>query len=399
MARFFRAPTATHTGGAVGILVGRRFLLLLVVSACATGSIDLSDNPGGGPSTQGGDADVLSGDSASAPGDSAIAPGDFAPTPGDSAPAPGDSAPTPGDDAPLPGDSTPQSHAPAVHFGYYRVDLVPSGGQSYAQTVAPFANLAYVDWYADARAFDYEEGAPMGQVKQNMAGMLERVTAAGLDVIMDVAYGNAWGPRLTKQGIFNTAAPYWDRIKYVILGDELSMSRDEAEAVIVELRNGIAGAGLAARPIGVTLTPDFVLGSPDILNASWDFISIEAYTQVCSCGNCGNGTPEAEAAAVVSHIHQQEAIIPADKRLVLVLQGYDRNGAFANTPALVAINRASYFDIVKDNPRYLAMVAFNWQREGSTCAQNPAPTYGHGTSGYPQLQAVHREIWNDLTGQ
>jgi hypothetical protein len=287
-----------------------------------------------------------------------------------------------------------------VDFGYYRVDLVTGGGASYADVVNDWTNLAYVDWYADARAFDYPEGGDMTQVRANMDGILARVTGAGLEVMMDIAYGGAWGPRLTKAAILGTAAPYWDRVKYIILGDELTLSRAEANDRLDELRRAIANLGLAPRPIGVTLTPQLVLGGdapPEILAASWDFISIEAYTPSCTCSACGRGAPADEAAAVVAQTRAQEARVPAGIDLVLVLQGYDRNGAFDRVDALAAVNRQSYFDLVKGNPRYRAMVAFNWQREGSTCAEHPYPAWGHGTSGIPELQAVHQEIWADLT--
>ena len=82
----------------------------------------------------------------------------------------------------------------------------------------------------------------------------------------------------------------------------------------------------------------------------------------------------------------------------MIMQGYDRNGAFANKATLEAINRATWFQMVKGKPRYKVIAIFNWNREGSTCAANPYPTHGHGTSGLPALQAIHQEIWRDLTG-
>jgi hypothetical protein len=263
--------------------------------------------------------------------------------------------------------------------------------------VRAWTDLAYVDWNADARAFDYPEGTDMSPLRAAMDGILQRVTDAGLDVMMDVSYGSVWGPRLTRQGILETATPYWERVRFIILGDELDLSLADAADALDQFRTAMRNLSLPERPIGVTLTPDFVLGRPEMLGAGWDFIAIEAYTPSCSCGSCGPGTAEEEIAVIADHVAQQEAIIPADVDLVLVLQGYDRNGAFANVDTLAEINRASYFRIVRDNPRYKAMVVFNWEREGSSCETNPYPDHGHGTSGLPQLQAVHQEIWRDLT--
>lgn len=300
-----------------------------------------------------------------------------------------------------PPDAATTTHPPTLDFGYYRVDLVAAGGQSYASAVRAWTNLAYADWGTDARAFDVPEGGDMTPVRNNMAGILRRLTAEGLGVMMDVSWGIAWGPRLTKAGILQTAAPYWDSIRYLVLGDELTLTQAEADAAITEWRNALTALGLAARPIGVTLTPDAVLAGasvPGVLLADWDFIAMEAYTPACTCAACGNGTPADELAAVAASVAAQEARIPADKDLVMVLQGYDRNGAFRDITTLAALNRATYFDMVRGKPRYRAMVVFNWYREGSTCTANPYPTWGHGSSAYPSLQSAHQEIWRDLVG-
>lgn len=286
---------------------------------------------------------------------------------------------------------------PRLDFGYYRADRVPSGGASSFDTVKGWTNLAYLDWNADARAFDVPEGGDMTQVKANMAALFQRATSAGLVVMMDVAYGTAWGPRLTKGGILEVAAPYWASVKYVMLGDELELTLADAQAVLAEWRTGVANYGLEARPIGVTLTQAYLLSNPQMLQAGWDYIAVEAYTPTCACGTCGTGTEAQEIAAVAQQMNLMEATVPATVDLVAVLQGYDRNGAFADKDVLAAINRATWFDMVKGDPRYVAMTIFAWDREGSTCAQTPYPTHGHGSSGLPGVQAAHQEIWLDLT--
>lgn len=306
-----------------------------------------------------------------------------------------------GDDAPAIADADPYDDAlpvpPRLDFGYYRVDNVPSGGSSSGAEVSPWTNLAYVDWWADARAFDFAEGADMTPVLDHMAGILQRLSAAGLSFVMDVAYGGAWGPRLTKAAILGVAAPHWDRIGYVILGNELELDRATADAALAEWRSALANLGLPPRPIGITLTPAYVLGNPEMLQAAWDFIAIEAYTPACTCDSCGTGSAQQQIAAIAEQVAAMEAAIPAAHDLVMVLQGYDRNGAFTDADLLAEINRATYFDMVKGEPRYRAMLVFAWDREGSTCAGNPYPQFGHGTSELAAVRAVHQAIWDDLT--
>lgn len=298
-----------------------------------------------------------------------------------------------GPDARIPGaEDVQEADIPPIDFGYYRVDNVPSGGQSYAHVVKAWTNMAYVDWYADGRAFD----SPPAQVVANMQGIMQRVTSQGLSLMMDVGYPGAWGQVLTKADILSAAAPYWGSVKYIILGDELQLTSSAANQIIAEFRTGMTNMGLEPRPIGVTLTPAYVLSDPGILQASFDFIAIEGYTPDCSCVSCGGGSTQAEIDAIAADIADQEAMIPADKSLVMIMQGYDRNGAFTNIDTLAEINRATYFQMVKGKSRYRAIAVFNWHREKSTCPGNPYPAYGHGSSGYPQLQTVHKEIWRDL---
>ena len=299
----------------------RLHALCIVVLAACQPPPEPADPPGAGT----GDYDWPAGDHDLPAGDDDWPAGDHDVPPGGDAAAPGD----PGVPAPA-----------AIHFGYYRVDNAPSGRGSHGATVREWTNIAYVDWYADARAFDHDPGSDMTVVRENMDGILARLTGEGLDVVMDVAYGLAWGPRLTKAAVLFTAAPYWDHVAYIMLGDELQLSAAEADAALVEFRNAVLAVGLEPRPIGVTFTPEYVLGNPDVLHADWDYIAIEAYTPDCRCATCGQGTPRDEIDAVAARTLQQEALIPSHIDLMMIMQGYDRNGAFEEIETLAALNRA-----------------------------------------------------------
>jgi len=295
------------------------------------------------------------------------------------------------------GSGDPSRPAPVLDFGYYRADRVPSGRESHLVRVREWTNLVYFDWYADARAHDYEAGDAMRGALRNMDGMMRRAVAADMVMVMDVSWGLGWGPLLTRGEILQTAAPYWDHVKYVLLGDELQIEVDEANALLASFRTAMTRLGLPERPIGVTLTPKYVLENPPVLGADWDYIAIEAFTPDCRCEDCGQKGARREIDAVAELIRAQEAMIPPEIDLMMIMQGYDRNGFFADIDTLAALNRATYFEMVKGNPRYRAIAVFNWDRPGTECASRPHPQHGHGSRGFPKLQEVHREIWRDLT--
>jgi hypothetical protein len=273
-----------------------------------------------------------------------------------------------------------------IDFGYYNVDTVRYG--FYMNEVTGHTNLVYIG-PSDAGTSE----TPPQERKAQLAELVQRAAAAGMAIMLDIELG---GP-LTVGDVLLAARPHWNSVKYVILDDEPS-DRDftiaQVNAEIDSLRQRMRNLGLDdSRPVGVTLTPNVTL-QDQIIFANWDFINIEAYTQPCSCQSCGAGTAQAEIQAVANRVAQMKARIPSSKFLTVVMQGYDRNGAFTNIPVLAALNRATYFSMVRRDPRVRAIVVFSYGRRGNQCPTGP--NFGFGTRGHPELLSVHHEIWEDI---
>jgi hypothetical protein len=273
-----------------------------------------------------------------------------------------------------------------IDFGYYRVDTLQSGGGQEGNTVKAWTNTVYVGPVDGGTST-----TPPSDRDANFRAILARLAALGFNFVIDVEMGTT----LTQGAVLQAAQPYWDKVKYVVLGDELNPSTTPIDAEATALRNRIRNLGLAAKPVGVVFTPIQVLsGNVGALNL--DFVGLEAYTDQCSCSSCGNTSPEAEVQAGVDQMNRMKALIPATKIIMVVMQAYDRNGAFTATPSLIELNRATYFKMVKGDSRVKALMMFAYVRRGNQC--NTGSQYGFGTIGYPQLAAVHQEIWKDMTG-
>jgi hypothetical protein len=274
---------------------------------------------------------------------------------------------------------------PSIDFGYYNVDTA-RWGQLEAE-VTSWTNLLY----AGGNDAGFSETLP-AERQANLAALVERAAAGGFEIMLDLELG---GP-LTEGDVLLAAAAHWDHVSYLILGDELDMPQADADGEIALLHQRIQNLGLDdSKPVGVTLTSAVTLSS-DVVLAGWDFINIEAYTDPCSCGSCGAASASEEIAAVGDRVAQMKARIPATTELTIVMQGYDRNGAFVDIPVLAELNRATYFAMAKGDPRVKAIVIFSWARAGNTCGTGAG--FGFGSRGHPELQAVHQEIWADLTG-
>jgi len=284
---------------------------------------------------------------------------------------------------------------PTLDFGYYNVDTIRYG--FYVDEVTSRTNLIYIGG-ADAGVSD----TPPAELYANLRLLIARAAQANLQIMLDIELG---GP-LTVGAVLQAAQPHWERVKYVILADELSDPHPgcapghcytvaEINNEIDLLRRRMRNLGLDdSKPIGVTLTPDVALDD-EIVFANWDFINVEAYSQPCSCSACGAATAAPEIQAVAGRLAQAEARIPASTFLTVVMQGYDRNGAFTNLPVLTALNRATYFDMVKGDPRVRAIVVFSYGRRGNQCGTGAG--FGFGTRGHAELIAAHQEIWDDIT--
>jgi len=280
------------------------------------------------------------------------------------------------------GASLPPPNHP-MDFGYYKVNTEIFGGD-FTDEVKGYTNLVYVG------PVDYGPGDPPGPPSDRIAKLtaaISKFAQNNIYMMLDTEFGQI----LTHGDTLSAARPYWDKVKYICMGDEPDMTAAQLDSEIQQERNRIANLGLPARPMGVTLTPATTLNS-DIINAQQlDFINIEAYTPTPQ----NHGDSQQNLATVRQLVERMVARIPASKKLVLILQGYDRNGCFRPiSPDLVDMQDASYL-WVKDNTRVAAMLSFSYGREGAT--GDCGVEYG-GAHRYPELAARHRAIWAAISG-
>lgn len=280
------------------------------------------------------------------------------------------------------GGGTPGSSP--IDFGYYGALTIQNGAGDYTSTVKAWTNIVYLG-PADGGVSE----VPPSERKANLAALCLRAAAQGFNIMLDVGLGGA----LTVGDVLQCGQPVWDKVKYVILRDEPSPADFDVNLEIQLVKNRMTNLGLPIRPIGATFTPATVL-TQNVGQYNFDFINIEAYTSPCACGGCGVSPIATEIATVKNTVQQMKALIPATKNLTVVMQGYNRNGAWSlSNEDLAELNRATWFEMVKGDSRCKAIMIFAYWRENpSSCGTN------HGTFGMPEVSAAHQEIWADMTG-
>jgi hypothetical protein len=173
------------------------------------------------------------------------------------------------------------------------------------------------------------------------------------------------------------AAPHWDSVKYIELADEPSWSQAETAAIVNQVQGELAARGLADRPIGVVYTRTQVLTEDAIFAAGLDYVGIEAYVDPP-----GDPSSDANVAALAAYVQEAKARVPLDKNIVLVMQAYDRNGAWTDMSTLVPLQTAAY-DLARDDPRVIALTMFSYARPG-------------GSMDHPELAREHKKIAEKL---
>jgi hypothetical protein len=175
------------------------------------------------------------------------------------------------------------------------------------------------------------------------------------------------------------AAPHWDSVKFVELADEPSWNQAETEAMITSTRDAMTARGLADRPIGVVYTRTQVLEQDAIFAAGLDYVGIEAYVDPP-----GDPASVTNIATLAAFAQSAKARIPADKNIVIVMQAYDRNGAWTDMSTLVPLQLAAY-DLARDDSRVIALTMFSYARPG-------------GSLDHPELAHQHKLIAEKLLG-
>jgi len=189
---------------------------------------------------------------------------------------------------------------------------------------------------------------------------------------------NVAGPDYLAEAL-DRSAPYWARVVRIELADEPPWSQAETEAIIAGFRAELAARSLPAPPIGIVYTRQQVLAEDAIFAAGLDWVGIEAYVDPP-----GDPSSAVNVQALEDYVNQAKARVPAEKNLVLVMQAYDRNGAWTNMETLVPLQTAAY-DLARDDPRVLSLNMFAYGRPG-------------GSHDHPELRHEHLKIGEKLLG-
>ena len=259
-------------------------------------------------------------------------------------------------DNPLPAPSH------SFDFGYYFVD---GKYGDYRSEVNAHTNIYYALAWAG-----YVSELPWGDAFSE--------SLANADMEDRRIHLNVAGPDYFAEAL-DRSAPYWTRVVRIELADEPPWSQAETEAIIAGFRAELAARSLAAPPIGIVYTRQQVLVEDAIFALGLDWVGIEAYVDPP-----GDPSSAVNVQALQDYVNQAKARVPAEKNLVIVMQAYDRNGAWTNMETLVPLQTAAY-DLARDDPRVLSLNMFAYGRPG-------------GSHDHPELRYAHLRIGEKLLG-
>lgn len=283
-------------------------------------------------------------------------------------------APTPGGLPGPIGGGLPVPNHP-MDLGYYKVDTIQYG--KFADDVKSYTNLTYIDPSDCGFA---SPPTPVADVFANLKSAIARLAGAGLKICLSVDRGSI----LTKGATLQAAQPYWDKVKYVFLGDELDITKDQLNTEIVALRANMTNLGLPIKPVGVTFTPSQILQSDRVTAQEIDVVGVENY-MIYTSDPTGALSSSEDAALMKDLVERQRSKIPATKGIILIVQAYDLNGSFTKiTPNLVDLQSSAYLAVYQDT-RVQGILMFSYGRPG-------------GTKDHPELIPNHRSIWAAISG-
>lgn len=271
------------------------------------------------------------------------------------------------------GAGTPAPTGGAIDFGYYRVDTKQPIAGDYGAEVKPYTNLVYLGIVDSG-----DSTTPTSERITNMAASMARLKANGFKIMLDVEMGG--GGQLSVAQVLDLARPHWEAVKYLVLG-EVELDHTLTNSLINSLKTQVQNRGLAMKPIGFVADDPEIVIRADLTRYNFDFAGLEAYSPTVPCGT----NPTFEVERIRTSLSRQKSAVPPNMFLVIVMQGYNRNGACDNVAVMEAINRATYFEMVKGDARVKAVTIFAYARPG-------------GTRDHPTVKAIHQEIWRDISG-
>lgn len=183
--------------------------------------------------------------------------------------------------------------------------------------------------------------------------------------------------------------PKWGKVESLELRDEPhSWSRAKVDSMARMVKHEVAAAGLAPKPVSATFGDIPILKGSNWTAPALDRVGIEAYRLPVA-----GETPTQARARMAAHIKKQvarvEALAPL-KKINVVAQGYDRNGAWRNIPTLVAVQRPAFeaAKALEQRRKLGVLLIFDWGRFGI----GVDGMMSFGTRGYEALKAEHNRL-------
>ncbi len=174
------------------------------------------------------------------------------------------------------------------------------------------------------------------------------------------------------------ARPYWNNIGMIYLSDEPGWDKATTESNISSFKNTLAQKGLAQKEIAINYTNNEIMTGNSYQASNLDVVGFEAYVDPSQQNNTNL------VANLDSQIDQAKARI-GNKKMFIVIQAYNRNGAWTNLNSLQLIQTSPYLKAYNDN-NVVGLFLFSYARPGGT--------KDLGTC----ISTEHRRIWGAISG-
>lgn len=188
--------------------------------------------------------------------------------------------------------------------------------------------------------------------------------------------------------------PYWGKVTIVELRDEPHQwSRAQVDAMARMVKQEIAAAGLAPKPIGATFGDKAIL-----LDTRWTAPALDVVGVECYIMPVAGETPASARKRMDVHVKRQvvrvKELAPL-KKISIVPQGFDRNGAWTRMDTLVAVQRPAFEMAASlEDQRKLGVVGiFDWGRFGYSELYK---RMSYGTKHYDALKAEHLSLTKEF---
>lgn len=264
---------------------------------------------------------------------------------------------------------TPSSPPPKKQllFGYYFAD---GKYGDYREEVDCYTNLYYAVTKSQYGGSDAPDDEWLASMKQHVKSAYK--AGKRIDLNMSLTDNS-----IPVDLVLNIMRPYWDAVDLIELADEPSWSKSQAESQIDAFKVKLQTNNLSIPPIGITFTQNQVLNENTISANGLDYVGIEAYSNPP-----GSDDSQTNVDQLNKFLRNASARVPESKKLVIVTQAYDRNGAWKNIDTLKVLQDVPYA-FAKNDSRVIAITLFAYARPG-------------GSKFYPLLKSRHIKIGNDI---